>query len=62
MKIYFYNTGKHLFFALNCCFFYIFVVNILFSNDIIKSTEFIKVIQVNYLNIIFLFLKKYLFF
>ena len=39
-----------------------FVVDILFSNDIIKLTEFIKFIRVNYLNIIFfLCFKKYLF-
>jgi hypothetical protein len=61
MKIYFYNIGKRTSFALNCCFFFVlFIIDILFSNDIIKLIGFIKLTRVNYLNIIFLFFKKYL--
>jgi hypothetical protein len=61
MKIYFHNIDKLLSFALNRFFFFaLFVVKILFFNDIIKLIEFIKFTQVNYLNIIyFLFKKKY---
>jgi hypothetical protein len=60
MKIYFHNIGKLLSFALNrYLFFALFVVKILFSNDIIKLIEFIKFTRANYLNIIyFLFFKK----
>jgi hypothetical protein len=32
----------------------LFIVDILFSNNIIKLTEFIKLTPVNYLNVIFL--------
>jgi hypothetical protein len=55
MKIYFYNIDKLLSFALNRYFFFfaLFVVKILFFNDIIKLIEFIKFTQVNYLNIIY---------
>ena len=41
MNIYFHNIDKYSSFALNRFFF---VVNILFSNNIIKLTEFIKLI------------------
>jgi hypothetical protein len=59
MKIYFHNIDKLLSFALNRYFFFaLFVVKILFFNDIIKLIEFIKFIQVNYLNIIYFLFKK----
>ena len=51
-------------FCIELLFFFFllcFVVDILFSNNIIKLTEFLKLIRVNYLNIIFfLCFKKYL--
>jgi hypothetical protein len=54
VKIYLYNIDKRLSFALNHYFFLRYLLSIsLFSNDIIKLTEFIKFIQANYLNIIF---------
>jgi hypothetical protein len=57
VKIYFYNINKYSFFALNhCCFFStLFIINVLFSNHIIKLTEFIKLVQVNDQNLIFFF-------
>jgi hypothetical protein len=52
VKIYLHNIDKRLSFVL--IFFLRYLLSIsLFSNDIIKLTEFIKFIQANYLNIIF---------
>jgi hypothetical protein len=46
MKIYFHNINKRLSFTLNHCYFFTwFVVNILFSNDIIKLTGFVKSLE-----------------
>jgi hypothetical protein len=42
-------------FFIELFFFTLFVVDILFSNDIIKLIKFIKLIRANYLNIIFIF-------
>ena len=62
MKIYFHNIDKLLSFALNHYFFFaLFVVKILFFNDIIKLIEFIKFTRVNYLNIIYFLFKKKIF-
>jgi hypothetical protein len=53
VKIYLHNIDKRLSFVL-IFFFLRYLLSIsLFSNDIIKLTEFIKFIQANYLNIIF---------
>jgi len=66
MKVYFYNIDKCSSFALNHYYYYyyftLFVVNILFSNDIIKLKDFIKLTRVNYLNIIFFIFKNIFFF
>ena len=52
VKIDLHNIDKRLSFVL--IFFLRYLLSIsLFSNDIIKLTEFIKFIQANYLNIIF---------
>jgi hypothetical protein len=60
MKIYFHNIDKLLSFALNHYFFFaLFVVKILFFNDIIKLIEFIKFTRVNYLNIIYFLFKNF---
>jgi hypothetical protein len=56
VKIYFHYIFKCLFFVLNCYFFVLFAIDILFFNNIIKLTKFIKLTQTNYLNIIFFFL------
>jgi hypothetical protein len=42
-------------FFIELFFFILFVVDILFSNDIIKLIKFIKLIRANHLNIIFIF-------
>jgi hypothetical protein len=42
-------------FFIELFFFTLFVVDILFSNDIIKLIKFIKLIRANHLNIIFIF-------
>jgi hypothetical protein len=56
VKTYFYNIDKRLSFALNRGFFLaLFVVDILFSNNIIKLIKFIKITRANYLNIIFFY-------
>jgi len=47
VQVYFYNIKKHLFFVLNRCFF-LFVVDILFYNDVIKLIKFTNLIQLNY--------------
>jgi hypothetical protein len=39
---------------------FFFLLNILFSNDIIKLTGFIKLIQINYLNVIYIFKKIFI--
>jgi hypothetical protein len=41
VQIYFYNIKKHLFFT------FLFGVDILFSNHVIKLIEFINLIQLN---------------
>jgi hypothetical protein len=55
VKIYFHYIFKCLFFVLNCYFFVLFAIDILFFNNIIKLTKFIKLTQTNYLNIIYFF-------
>jgi hypothetical protein len=54
MKIYFYNIIKYLIFLHSIVvFFTLLVVDILFFNNIIKLSKFIKFIRINYINIIF---------
>jgi hypothetical protein len=45
MKIYFYNISRRSSFVKNHCFFFVlFLVDILFFNDIIKLIKFIELI------------------